>query len=214
MDRLLGSRYLKDERDYKVNASELAISLLGREALGSLIAEGRSSELIERLEKVAHATNLLWTNVPREGDLAILHRQGLHLPSFAEALFDLLHGEGDSPERLDRFIEYTTRQNLPTKWALPTYLLMLLSPETDFFVKPEMTRWFLKEVNSGVDMPGGPSGEVYRRLLDVVAKLREEPVPTARATSSISKLLWVANHSPSPKKLQSPSMRSSVLGTA
>lgn len=198
-------RYLKEERDYKVKASELAMSLLGREPLGELIAQGRQQELIGRIEQVAHATNLLWTNVPRAGDLAILYRQQFHLPSFTEALFHLLHGEGDGPERLDRFFAYTTSQSLPTKWALPTYLLMLLSPETDFFVKPEMTRWFLREVSSGVDLPSKPSGEVYRRVLDVVTKLRDDLVAYEPSDFiDIQGYIWVASRAPSPKKLGKP----------
>ncbi len=198
-------RYLEEERDYKVRASELAISLLGKGPLQELIDQGRTAELVGRIEQVTHATNLLWTNVPRAGDLAVLYHQGLYLPSFAEALFDLLHGEGDSPERLDRFIAYTNEHNLPTKWTLPTYLLMLLSPETDFFVKPDMTRWFLKEVSSDVELATKPSGDGYRRLLGVVTALRD--VLSAYEPSDLVDIqgyIWVANHSPLQPKLGKP----------
>ena len=165
-------RFVKDESTYKLAASENARTLLGAEALRELIDEGRSAEVVTRVEKVGQSTNLLWLQVPKDGDLALLYRQGLDAAEFAEAVYDLLYGEGESPERLERFAQFTIERNLPTKWALPTYLLMMVHPETDFFVKPQATKWFLKEMDAGFNIGSKASGELYGRLLEVVGDLR------------------------------------------
>ncbi|MDP2183272.1 MAG: hypothetical protein Q8K99_11975 [Actinomycetota bacterium] len=189
----LDPRFVKDESNYKAAASENARSLLGAEPLRALIDEGRFSEVVSRVEKVGQSTNLLWLQVPKDGDLSLLYRQGLDQAEFAEQLYDLLHGEGESPIRLGRFADYTTARGLPTKWALPTYLLMLLHPETDFFVKPRATKWFLGEVDAGFDLSSKALGEVYARVLDEVGALREALAPyEPQSTVDVQGYIWVA----------------------
>ena len=186
-------RFIKDESNYKRTASENAQTLLGAETLRGLIDEGRLSEVISRVEKVGQSTNLLWLQVPKDGDLSLLYRQGLDQAEFAEQLYDLLHGEGESPARLGRFVDYTTARGLPTKWALPTYLLMLLHPETDFFVKPQATKWFLGEVDAGFDLSSKASGEVYSRILEEVGALREALARFGpQSTVDVQGYIWVA----------------------
>ncbi|MDZ4168954.1 MAG: hypothetical protein U1E26_04765 [Coriobacteriia bacterium] len=190
-------RFIKDEVNYKRVASENAQALLGAEPLRGLIDAGQFTEVISRVEKVGQSTNLLWLQVPKDGDLSLLYRQGLDQSEFAEQLYDLLHGEGESPTRLGRFTDYTTARGLPTKWALPTYLLMLLHPETDFFVKPRATKWFLDEVDAGFDLSSKASGEVYARILEEVGALREalaayEP----QSTVDVQGYIWVAFRTP------------------
>ncbi len=186
-------RFVKEERAYKEAAAGLAASLLGREPMRELIAEQRYDEIVARIEKVARATNLLWLHVPRDGDLAVLYTAELDLPSFADALLDLLHGEGSGPQRLGRFAAYTTNRNLPTKWAFPTYFLMLLHPETEFFVKPTTTQKFLRDIDAGFDLGPRASGETYARLLEVVEALREDLAGYGpRDLIDIQSYVWVA----------------------
>lgn len=186
-------RFIKDESNYKRTASENAQNLLGAGTLRGLIDEGRLSEVISRVEKVGQSTNLLWLQVPKDGDLSLLYRQGLDQAEFAEQLYDLLHGEGESPARLGRFADYTTARGLPTKWALPTYLLMLLHPESDFFVKPQATKWFLGEVDAGFDLSSKASGEVYSRILEEVGALREALARYGpQSTVDVQGYIWVA----------------------
>jgi len=190
-------RFVADEVDYKRIASENACSVLGAEALRGLIDEGKFSEVVSRVEKVGQSTNLLWLRVPKDGDLSILYRQGLDQSEFAEQLYDLLHGEGESPARLARFVNYTTTGGLPTKWALPTYLLMLIHPETDFFVKPRATQWFLDEVEAGVDLGSQASGEVYESVLDEVGALRQALAPYGpQSAVDVQGYIWAAFRAP------------------
>ncbi|MDZ4179420.1 MAG: hypothetical protein U1E29_09330, partial [Coriobacteriia bacterium] len=199
-------RFVADEVDYKRIASENACSVLGAEALRGLIDEGRFSEVISRVEKVGQSTNMLWLRVPKDGDLSILYRQGLDQAEFAEKLYDLLHGESESPFRLARFVDYTTVRGLPTKWALPTYLLMLLDPETDFFVKPRATQWFLDEVEAGVDLGSKASGEVYARVLEEVGALRQTLAAYGpQSTVDVQGYIWAAFRAPDEEADQADS---------
>jgi len=166
--------YLKSERDYKDKARVLAESLLGRVVFKGLLDQGAHEEVVTRVNKVAQATNLLWLQVPKDGDLAILNHAKFEASAFATAFFDLLHGEGTGPERLERFSAYTTAQGLPTKWAFPTYFLMLLHPETDFFAKPDVTKRFLELVGAGFKLGTKAAGDLYARLLEVVESLKDD----------------------------------------
>ncbi|MCZ7664807.1 MAG: hypothetical protein M5U22_18645 [Thermoleophilia bacterium] len=198
-------RFVKDERGYKDAAAALAVSLLGRESLRELIEEGRHDQLVGRIRQVAQATNLLFLAVPRDGDLALLFREELDLSSFAEALFDLLHGDGSGPERLDRFVTYTSSRNLPTKWALPTYLLMLLHPETEFFVKPQATKWFLEQMDAGFDIAFRPTMEAYEGILGLVESLKVDLAEYGPSDLvDIQSYVWVAYSGRTPLALAPP----------
>ncbi len=96
-------RFVKDEIDYKRAAIEKAAARLSNSALADLIGRGRFTEIIERLEEIGQATNLLYLATPRTGDLSILYDPKLDAEAFAGAVRDLLHGEGEPPARLERF---------------------------------------------------------------------------------------------------------------
>ena len=59
------------------------------------------------------------------------------------------------------------------KWTFPTYLLFLVHPDSEFFVKPSAASAFLKLAQTGVTLGSSPSGSVYSHLLDLAADLRD-----------------------------------------
>ena len=187
------SDFEDDERNYKVDASELAQSLLSSEALDQLVERGDAQEVVERVRKVVSATNLLWTVVPRDGDLNIFERQGFDPQQFAVALRDLLWGEDESPDRVDRFEEYTTAASLSAKWSLATYLLMLVHPDADFFVKPQATTWLLRQAGSDLKLDSRISGETYRGILALAEQLSVDSAAVrTQGHARHPEHLWVA----------------------
>lgn len=197
------TRFLGDETDYKMAASAKTQALLGATELQQLIDSGQYDEVVQRVEKVAQSTNMLWLQAPQAGDLAILYRQGFDSSSFARAVFDLLYGEGSSPQRLERYAEYTASRGLPVKWTLPTYLLMLIHPGTDLFVKPEATKWFLKQMGAGFKLGSKASGEIYEQVLDIAGALQEQLAPFEPQTMlDIQSYLWVAYRAEEPADAQ------------
>ncbi|MEL7667276.1 MAG: hypothetical protein AAGU73_03615 [Actinomycetota bacterium] len=192
-------RFVRDETTYKMDASAKAQERLGADVLRQLLDSEYYDEIVQRVEQVAQSTNLLWLRMPREGDLSILYWQEFDSAAFSRALYDLLHGQGSSPERLERFASYAKAQGLPAKWTLPTYLLMLMHPETDLFVKPEATKWFLKQMAVSLKLGSKASGIIYASILEAAEDLREQLAPFEPQTMlDIQSYIWVAYRAGEP----------------
>src|SRR5690606_36952437 len=136
-------RFVAEEIEYKRAAIEKASARLSRSALSDLIERGRFTEGVERLVEGGGEPHFLSLSTPRSGDLAILHDPKLDNEELARRVLDLLHGEGESPERLERFSTWAERAGLPNKWTFPTFFLFLVEPRRNLFVKPDATRSFL-----------------------------------------------------------------------
>ena len=165
-------RFRAAETDYKRAASEKAQTWFSRSALETLIRD-EPEALTKRVRDLAGETNLLFLGVPKQGDLALLYADGLNVTELVKQLLELLHGPGDSPARLQRFSDWADEQGLPNKWTFPTYLLFLVHPDSEFFVKPSAASAFLKLAQTGVTLGSSPSGSVYSHLLDLAADLRD-----------------------------------------
>lgn len=148
-----------------------AQELLGEEALGKLIANWQYDEIIRRLEQLGRTTSLLWNRVPRQGDLAVLYRPDLDRAEFALQMQRLLYGSGPSPARLQSFAAFARRHYLPNRWPFPTFFLFLTHPEREFFVQPQVARWFLRFLGLPDVYQPTPSAEVYATLHDQVELL-------------------------------------------
>ena len=165
-------RFTNTETDYKREASEKAQTWFSRTALEALI-ENEPDALIQRIRDLANETNLLFLGVPRQGDLALIYSDGLDTAELGRRILDLLHGPDESPARLQRFSEWVDRLGFPNRWTFPTYLLFLVHPDTEFFVKPRAVSDFLKLAGSDVELGSSPSGTVYERLLGLAAGLKD-----------------------------------------
>ena len=199
-------RFLKEERDYKVAAVQKATGddgLLTEAALRADLEGHALTSFADRFEKVA-ATNLLFHSVPLSGDMNALFmardREPEVFESFCRALFDLLWGDGESPERLARYLQVVATLDLPSKWTFPTYFLFFTSPHTDVFVKPMAMQRVAKEVAAPWTTNKAPTADEYARILEWCTQLRaslEEYGP--RDMIDIQSFLWVAANALVPK---------------
>jgi len=195
--------FKEDEIVYKRAAAGRAAESLQEDQVRKLLEKKRFDEILERIKKLCRSTNLLYLGVPRTGDLAALHAEGLDKPSFCAAVVDFLYGPGDSPERLDRFVVYLEKHNRANRWAFPTYLLFLCFPESDFFVKPRVTKWFLKLAEDSETYTPRPDGNTYSKVLRHVRKLRSDLEPYgAQDMIDVQSALWVG-HSEIKKDISS-----------
>jgi hypothetical protein len=197
-----------DEVHYKQAAMAQASEWLGKGEYKRLLQAGEHERIFEHLLKIGGATNLLFLSVPLEGDMAALHRSREDKPAFCTAMYDLIHGDGESPARLDRFIEYIKAHNLRNRWTFPTYYLFMFHPETDLFVKPRASQAFLSLLDPEYKLPREPSGEEYARILGMAGQLREAMSEYgARDMLDIQSLGWVCAHEmKTPSRLISRSM--------
>jgi hypothetical protein len=121
-------RFVSDEINYKRATAAKAQNLLSADALNQLIQAENFDEIIARLKKVGQDNNLLFHGAPRTGDLAILHQAEVDKRALTLAVYDLLHGSGPSPQRLDQFRSFVRQSKLPNKWVFPLYFTVRYLP--------------------------------------------------------------------------------------
>lgn len=92
-----------------------------------VISNEKIEKIISRIKKIGN-TNLLWNWAPTTGDLGILEQPNLDKRAFCGAFIDLLYGPGQSPERLERYLNFVKSQSLPNKWTFPNYFCIPLLP--------------------------------------------------------------------------------------
>jgi len=168
-------KFMKDEIDYKQSASLKARGLLAEKELLQLQRESNFEEIISRIKTIGNATNMLWNWAPTTGDLGILEQPNLERRAFCGAFIDLLYGPGQSPERLERYLNFVKSQSLPNKWTFPTYFLFLCNPHTEMFVKPRAMKRFLEFLGTDdVQFKGTPSSQAYSTIKQISLQLKEE----------------------------------------
>lgn len=189
-------RFLKSEIDYKRDSVAQMNEDLSREEYLEMLEAGDPEEIIRRLDKLGKHNNLLFRGVPRSGDLGILYQEGLDKQAFVEAMFDLLHGEGDSPDRLDRYSQFVDENELPNKWTFPTYFLFLAHPDEDIFVKPRAITWFLKAMQSELILGSKPSGAIYAGILKLAHEVKTAFSEQGAADMvDVQAIIWVGHSS-------------------
>ena len=184
--------FVKDEVDYKQATISKARGLLSETELRRLIDTREFDEIIDRLLQIGRDNNMLWRSVPTSGDLNILHDEKLEKPSFCEAMFDLLYGPGESATRLERYVDYVQARNLPNKWTFPTYFLFICHPESEMFVKPRTTKWFLEFFGEKHRYTTKPTASAYFSIKEITQTLENELAEYGpRDMVDIQGLIWV-----------------------
>ena len=185
-----------DEVKYKLATVAKAKELLSEQTLRSLIDAGDHSTVIERLKTIGRDTNLLFRPYSPGGDLDLLYHEDLDHRRFCEAFLDLLYGDGDAPQRLDRYSEQVRSMNLRpnvNRWAMPSYFLFFLHPDEEVLIKPRTVRTLLELGGWGGRLGVEPSGEEYARVRTAYSELRaalEEHEP--RHMIDVQGFAWVA----------------------
>lgn len=190
--------FVRDEREYKLRAIRQVGDLLASSALAQLLARGDHDEFIRRLDVIGKdpENNLLFRRVPMSGDLGILYRTDLDKPAFCGRVFDLLHGPGETPERLDRYVAYVAGAGLPNKWTFPTYFLWACDPVHEVFVKPSAASRVLRLLGLDATLGASPSGAAYAEFREAVLELKEPLAAFGpRDATDLQGFLWVAIHS-------------------
>ena len=166
-----GDHYLHTERDYKVEAHELATTILGRTELEPLAARGAFAEICHRAMQVMNKTNLIFPNEKmalKDG----LKPAGRHR-AFAVALYALLHGEGALPSRFQRFASVLEDMGAG-KWTVATYFPFLLFPAEHQFIKPTYVKNAASICAFDIDYTPSLGWPAYERMLRFSDYLKSE----------------------------------------
>lgn len=128
-----GEKFVKEERDYKFEAHEMALKLLNRESFQSLLAQEDFMEIRKRVMRVINMTNII---SPHE---KISLNNGLDddevQRAFSVGLYNLLFGEGELKRSFEAFSEVLGDAGAD-KWPVISYFLFLVFPGKYMFVKP------------------------------------------------------------------------------
>ena len=155
--------FRRDEINFKRSTVKKAVSLLGESTLAQLLVTRDTDAFIDRLSRIGQATPLLQRDGSVNGDLEILHVSTLDKPVFCAQVYHLLHGTESVIDRLDAYFHYIEDHELPNTWTFPTYLLQFCYPDTEIFVAPRPTEWFLKYIGMAPSL-GRPSSETYASI--------------------------------------------------
>jgi hypothetical protein len=185
--------YFKSERSYKVQAHELAVSLLDesrfREFLDRKDFEGIAKDALRLVAK----TNLIFPNEKMsltDGLKAGPERQEM----FANALLALLYEDTAFDDRFKRFIRALEELDAG-KWTIVTYFPFLRFPETYPFLKPAVTQDAARTFGFNLEYRPEPNWKTYRRLMDFTEYLRKELTATdqrlePRDVIDIQSFIW------------------------
>lgn len=182
--------FAEDELVYKHAAATQFAALLNQDEYQSLLNQQQFDVILNRLETVSKATNLLWRQMPRRGDTAVLYASDLNKAEFTLAIRDLLFGNAPAPTRLEQYARYAAANHLPLSWPFPTYLLFLLHPKSELFIKPEPVQWWLKFLGVGDVWTKTPGAAAYTAIRYHAHQLKQAlNLPDMIAVQS---LIWVA----------------------
>lgn len=116
--------------------------------------------------------------------------------SFAEGLFELLHGGASLPQRFDQWVE--TVANLPRKgtrvltWPIVTVFPFIAQPDRHIFVKPMVMKKAAALYDYPLPYESRPSWRSYSAVLDFAKRVREDVKDLEpRDMIDLQSFLWV-----------------------
>ncbi len=162
--------YLRRERQYKVEASDLLATSLSGAVLSELMDAKALDEVRRRTFAVLNATNLVHRFELIKLNDALKADGGLE--RFNAALFALLEGAPEFERRFSGFCEGLAGLGL-NNWPVATYFAYLKWPTEHMFLKPTPTKRIADACGVALNYRTEPNWLTYRSLLEVVARLRE-----------------------------------------
>jgi len=188
--------YLDWERDYKWETHERWQEALRQEEFRRLLREREFAEIAARAVRVEQRSrhSMIFSFEKMALRDAVKSHEGAR--TFAEGLYDFLHGSGAIEQRFGRWVE--TVASLPRKqtrvltWPLVTVFGFIAQPDVHIFLKPNVTRAAAREYGFGLHYRSRPSWETYSSLLefgDVVRRDLRDLRP--RDMIDIQSFLWV-----------------------
>ena len=188
--------YLDWERNYKWEAHERWEQALGRREFRALLAGREFAEVAARAVRVEQRTrhSMLFSFEKMALRDAVKSAAGAR--TFAEGLFDFLHGGGALERRFTRWVaaveSMPRRQRRVLTWPMVTVWGFLAQPDRHFFLKPVVTRLAAARYGFDFGYRSRPNWDTYAHLLEFAAVVRKDLRDLKpRDMIDIQSFLWV-----------------------
>jgi hypothetical protein len=186
--------YIAWERGYKWEAHERWGAELDRRAFRALLRQHEYGEIAARAVRIESRTNLLFSFEKMALRDAVREPDGAR--TFAEGLYELLHGPGGEARKFDAWCACVAslprRQTRVLTWPLVTVFGFIARPEAHIFLKPNVTRAAAREYGYALEYASRPSWATYASLLGFAEAVRGDLSDLGpRDLIDIQSFIWV-----------------------
>jgi hypothetical protein len=168
--------YCAWERDYKWEAHQRWEQQLGRSTFRALLRAGEHAEIAARAVRLESKTNLLFSFEKMALRDAVKSPAGSR--TFAEGLYDVLHGPGSTEKRFARWCEAVgslpRRQTRVLTWPVVTVFGFFAQPAEHIYLKPKAMRRAAELYGFDFQYQSRPSWEAYGGLLEFAEVIRHD----------------------------------------
>ena len=188
--------YLDWERDYKWESHRRWEETLNRAEFRALLRAGDYREVASRAVRVEQRSrhSMLFSFEKMALRDAVKTDEGAR--TFADGLYDFLHGSGTLEARFTRWTEAVAslprRQTRVLTWPMVTVWGFIAQPDVHFFLKPAVTRIAAEKYGFDFRYVSRPNWKTYENLLEFAATVRRDLRDLRpRDMIDIQSFLWV-----------------------
>jgi hypothetical protein len=188
--------YIEWEREYKWETHERWQEALARDEFHRLLKEREYAEVAARAVRVEQRSrySMIFSFEKMALRDAVKSEEGAR--TFAEGLYEYLHGTGSMERRFTVWVEAVA--SLPRKqtrvltWPLVTVFSFIAQPETHIFLKPNVTRIAARAYGFDLFYQSRPAWPTYASLLEFAEAVRRDQKDLKpRDMIDIQSFLWV-----------------------
>ncbi|HEX5706472.1 MAG TPA: hypothetical protein VFX96_04215 [Pyrinomonadaceae bacterium] len=188
--------YIDWERSYKVETHERWEETLARDEYRRLLRRREFAEIAARAVRVEQRArhSMLFSFEKMALRDAVKTKAGAR--TFAEGLYEFLHGEGSVESRFGRWVEAVEslprRQTRVLTWPLVTVFGFIAQPRAHIFLKPNVTRAAARAYGFDFPYKSRPAWETYASLLEFARVVRRDQRDLRpRDMIDVQSFLWV-----------------------
>lgn len=191
-------RYIDWERTYKWEAHKLWLELLSENEYRQLLRKRSFEDIAAKALLVESRCNFLFSFEKMALRDALRTKSGAQ--TFAEGLYELLHGREDLKSRFTGWImavsELPRKQSRVLSWPVLTFFPFIAQPERHIILKPTAMRVAAQELEYALDYSSKPSYNTYASLLEL-SDLTKEGIKDLQPADyhDIQSFLWTIGSS-------------------
>jgi hypothetical protein len=191
-------QYLEWEHNYKWGAHKLWANTLGESEFKTLLQRGDYATIASRALSVESRCTFLFSFEKMALRDALRSTGGAK--TFAEGLFNLLHGKDDLRTRFIEWImvvsELPRKQSRVLSWPILTFFPYIAQPKQHMIMKPLAMRTAAAELGFDLEYSSKPSWRTYERLL-LLGDLTREAIKDLKPRNNhdVQTFLWVIGSS-------------------